>query len=198
MFDRKYCKSEPSNGQGDNSPSAQTRSRGAQGVSALKREAAAGMFTAEQMRRFWKKVVLTSECWLWKGTRRSGYGFVSWKTEDGARVEYRAHRVAYEIAFGAIPEGLCVCHKCDNPACVRPGHLFLGTRADNNADKDRKGRGVYVGGEAHGMSKLNANIVATMRTIYREGKTPMRVFVQQYGVCHSTIRNAIRGATWKV
>lgn len=78
-------------------------------------------------------------CWEWTGTRvEFGYGQI---IRDGRRL--RAHRVAYEIAYGPIPDGLVVRHKCDNPPCVRPDHLELGTRADNNQDRENRGRGYW-------------------------------------------------------
>lgn len=75
------------------------------------------------------------KCVLWSGSRVKGYG-VLWE----ARKRLLAHRVAYEKANGSIPAGLCVCHACDNPACVNVAHLFLGTRGDNNRDRHSKGR----------------------------------------------------------
>lgn len=88
--------------------------------------------------RFWAKVDRSSDgCWEWTGGRfDEGYG-----TIRVAGRSLKTHRVAWELVQGAIPEGLCVCHRCDNPPCCRPDHLFLGTREENNRDRDEKGRG---------------------------------------------------------
>lgn len=87
--------------------------------------------------RFWSKVDKGPGCWTWTGaTQNYGYGAV---TIHG--LTRRAHRVSWELAHGPIPDGLHVCHRCDNPPCVNPDHLFLGTAQDNVDDKDAKGRG---------------------------------------------------------
>jgi len=86
--------------------------------------------------RFWSQVQRIAGCWLWTGTLlNSGYGQVMLRKR-----KVRAHRLAWELTFGPIPEGMVVCHACDNPACVNPHHLWLGTVQANVRDRDAKGR----------------------------------------------------------
>jgi len=88
------------------------------------------------MDRFFRKVDKTGSCWNWlAGKDKDGYGKIKI-----ARKDLRAHRVSWEIHNGIIPGGLLVLHRCDNPSCVNPSHLFLGTALDNNRDRDAKGR----------------------------------------------------------
>ncbi len=88
--------------------------------------------------RFWDKVVKSDECWEWQGAHDPrGYGFIG---APGGGKNLLAHRVSWELHNGAIPQGRYVLHRCDNPRCVRPDHLFLGTHADNMADRQAKGR----------------------------------------------------------
>ena len=94
--------------------------------------------------RFWDKVAIAADddgCWEWQAYKNpAGYG----KIGVGGRGKgiALAHRVSWELKFGQIPDGLCVCHVCDNPGCVRPGHLFLGTHKDNMTDMAKKGRAI--------------------------------------------------------
>jgi len=86
--------------------------------------------------KFWSKVKRSDDCWEWQGGKSPlGYGRVRHEGKD-----WFAHRVAYYLIYGVHPGNLSVCHKCDNPPCVRPDHLFLGTRHDNMMDSARKGR----------------------------------------------------------
>ncbi len=90
-------------------------------------------------KRFWAAVLKTNTCWLWQNVLdKDGYGKINY---PGPKAGYeRAHRYSWELHYGSIPEGMQVLHNCDNPLCVNPGHLFLGTNVDNAADRVSKGR----------------------------------------------------------
>ena len=86
--------------------------------------------------RFWEKVDKSGDCWKWIAHLLKGYGRFRLNNKT-----WSAHRVSWTLHYGEIPEGMCVLHRCDNPGCVNPEHLFLGTRTDNMKDRDQKGRG---------------------------------------------------------
>jgi hypothetical protein len=126
------------------------------------------------------------------GSERGGYARVR-----RANKWVAVHRVAYEEAYGPIPPGLLVCHRCDRRRCIEPTHLFVGTHADNNADRDRKGRQPPLRGEANGRAKLSWSQVAAIRSERRQRGTTYRVLAQRYGVSERMIGYVVRGANWQ-
>lgn len=117
--------------------------------------------------RFWSRVAIAGrdDCWEWKGyTTPYGYGQIG----DGQRV-LSTHRTSWELSVGPIPDGAVVCHKCDNPPCVNPDHLFIGTHQDNCDDKMRKGRHVTRRGTDHPFAKLTDGQINEIRARYRNG-----------------------------
>jgi len=158
--------------------------------------------------RFWKHVECNADgCWEWRSHKQwQGYGQFKIRHSDGRWQTKMAHRVAWQIEVGQIPPGLYVCHHCDNPSCVRPDHLFLGTAAENNADRNAKGRqarGVKVRrkngdrrGEEHPNAKLTEAIVLEIRKRYAAGGVSQTALAKEYGVNQTKISEAVRGITW--
>jgi hypothetical protein len=107
-----------------------------------------GRLRKDPVQNWWSKVrVSDDDCWLWTaGLDSDGYGKFAVGLGGHAQIHTRAHRFAYETFVGPIPDGMVVCHRCDVPACVRPGHLFIGTSRDNNDDKVAKDRHAKVWG----------------------------------------------------
>lgn len=148
-------------------------------------------------------------CVPWLGARQGckGREYGNFRTQS-RRSPQPAHRVAWVMANGPIPEGLEVCHKCDNSLCVNPEHLFLGTHKDNMQDCIQKGRFVFAQagkGEVHGRSKLTDEQVLEIRKLYRKpvmgryGVSPVscRGLAEQFGVCEGMIYNIVHGKNWK-
>lgn len=116
--------------------------------------------------RFWDKVQKLDNCWEWTGAKTQyGYGQLNYDWRRNKRI--LAHRLSYEIAHGSIPLGLHVLHHCDNPPCVRPEHLFLGTDKDNVFDAIQKNRFHHnTAGEANGRARIRWETVRKIRTIH--------------------------------
>lgn len=133
-----------------------------------------------------------SGCFLWIGAAdRNGYGLLK---RSGQLL--KAHRVAWERENGPIPEGMHVLHHCDNPPCVNPVHLFLGTHQDNMDDREAKGRNVVVRGEAHGSARLTAAAVRDIKRRLAIGELA-RVLATAYRVSVSAIRHIASGRCWR-
>jgi len=168
-------------------------------------------FTPAFIARFWTKVnkdgplVLDTPCWLWTGHRPHGkYGRVFIK-----KCPLLTHRVSYELTFGSLPAKKHVLHRCDNPPCVRPDHLFLGTALDNAKDRMRKGRGrVYdfsselkppkpPHGDYTTHAKVKTEDIPVIRRRYAEESITTEQLGRIYGVTHNAISNIIKRRTWR-
>lgn len=151
-------------------------------------------FTESDLKRFWDKVDRRGpdECWEWKRALFwTGYGMARMNKKTSF-----AHRVSYEINKGAIPINMCICHRCDNRLCCNPAHLFLGTKAENNLDRDMKGRHVRIFGSAHGMSKLNESSIVEIRRRYAAGGITHRELGIEFGVHKTSIGYIISREIW--
>jgi len=148
--------------------------------------------------RFWKLVNKTDGCWLWTGaTNHFGYGMINSGGHSGNAL--RAHRVSWIIHNGVIPNGRFICHHCDNPSCVRPDHLFIGTCADNNRDmvaKNRCDRVKRPRGEKHGNHLLYNKQVLDIRAAYKAGNTSLHKLGAQYSVSYMTIWHIVKRHSW--
>lgn len=148
-----------------------------------------------------------SGCWLWHGsTDKNGYGVIcTGSHQAGTRRYIKAHRLSYELYCGAIPAGQIVCHRCDNPSCVNPEHLFVGSWGDNVTDMMRKGRYKCGGkphpGEKNGNAKLTASDVAFIRANHiaglRKGKGSTSSLAAQFSVHRTAIQRIVSGTSWR-
>jgi hypothetical protein len=145
---------------------------------------------------FWNKVAKAGEddCWLWTGAKiTKGYGRLCRRKGTGKKQKaYLAHRISWSLANGDLSDDLLVCHHCDNPSCVNPKHLFVGTDADNCADKMAKGRG----GQTGRINKLGpqtpAYVVESIRHSYRMGETQQHI-IKKFGIGENTVYHIVRG-----
>lgn len=140
--------------------------------------------------QFFDNVKKTNGCWEWtRGKTSAGYGAVWWggKTEAAHRLSYRLHR-------GPIPEGMYVCHSCDNPACVNPDHLWLGSLQDNHKDMMLKER-EYRGSQHH-TTQITEDDVVAMRNLRASGMTPTEI-ANIYGLKRPMVSHICTGRNWK-
>lgn len=142
-----------------------------------------------------KSVRASNGCLEWTGclTRPGSHGQV-W-TDSGMRL---VHRVAWELVNGPVPDGLFVCHTCDNPICVDVSHLFLGTHRDNMTDRSNKGRSVTCGmrGESHLQAKVTEAQVVEIRQRYAQGNVSQKTLGKEYGLSQRQIGRIVKNESW--
>lgn len=145
--------------------------------------------------RFWDKVKkgAADECWEWLAYK-DGDGYGTFRVETN---KVKAHRFSYELHIGPIPAGLQVCHHCDNPPCVNPNHLFLGTGQDNTQDMMEKGRNRPSIGEQHGGAVLTDEQVLEIRSLWQTGQFTQRQLGERFGISRRQARAVIKGENWQ-
>ena len=144
--------------------------------------------------RLWRRVMFDDGCWEWTGHRTpKGYGEIGLGSRSAG--VGLAHRLSHELMKGPIPDDLCVLHSCDNPPCVRPEHLFLGTKADNNRDMDAKGRRRTK--PCPGETNVNAVVsdadAETIRELYARGGLTQKQIGERFGITQSAVSLIVLG-----
>ena len=148
------------------------------------------------MERFLRSFSKTEgdSCWLWlKRLDRDGYGQMTFHLDNDIIMVKKAHRVAYEILVGEIPTGMCICHKCDNPSCVNPSHLFLGSQADNIRDMVNKKRQMY--GKQHWNVKLKPEDILEIKNLVASGLTNTEV-AKKFNIAQQTVSAIKNNKSW--
>lgn len=143
---------------------------------------------------FWKHVRIRrrTRCWQWLASKRGdGYGQYYFNHRNQG-----AHRVAYQLAVGPIPNGKHICHKCDNKECVNPTHFYVSTNKQNHIDAGQ--RGLLRHGESHPLHKLTEKQVLAIRRRYKPHLVTMQMLATEYGVAMTCIQSVIEMRTWKL
>lgn len=141
---------------------------------------------------FWLRVDkhAPNGCWEWQSTMNDrGYGVLRFQGLKGM-----AHRVAFELTNGPIPDGLCLLHRCDNPRCVNPAHLFLGTKGDNARDMVQKQRSLI--GERNHKAKITREQATEISRLYATGKYPQQRIAAQFGIGQGQVSKIVRRTEW--
>lgn len=133
-----------------------------------------------------------TSCIEWNQSTSTGYGVLQYKGKV-----VRTHRISYELNIGPIPDGLFVCHHCDNRICINPNHLFIGTQLDNIRDMIAKGRGSPHRGEASGTSIFTESDVLHIRKTYKGRYGECKQLMKKYGVSKSTILAVMNRTSWR-
>lgn len=150
-----------------------------------------GKFTWNTQDDFYKKMETQGDCWIWKNSKTpAGYGKFMYRKKH-----WLTHRLSYYFANGEIPLGMQVLHRCDNPSCINPNHLFLGTQAMNMKDMVAKNRSLK--GTKHPSAKLTEEQVRMIRTEWGGRVKSVEAISEQYGFSKSGICGIIHNRNWK-
>jgi hypothetical protein len=171
----------------------------------IKRDSISGRFlpTKPFEERFWEKVNkngpimphMDTPCWEWTASFTTHKYGQLWRREDGYCIV--ANRASWILHFGEIPDGMLVCHHCDNTKCVRPDHMFLGTNQDNSSDMVKKGRSIDQKGEKNYAAKLTDNDVIQMRLLWESGDCGRDELKNLFNVSKGTINRIMSHRGWK-
>lgn len=161
-----------------------------------------GSFDEGFLRRFESKVIrgAPGECHMWVGFREPGRDGRPWYGKiklTRSRANISAHRAAYEIDNGPVPEGMQVLHRCDNPGCVNPAHLEIGTQLKNVLDAHARGRAAHLKGIRNGRARLSEQDVLDIRREFTGSPDHKRVLAARYSVSEATIHDIGRRNTWR-
>lgn len=155
----------------------------------------AELYSPHAIARFWSKVeVLTDkQCWNWKGgTIPQGYGSF-WA--NGRNL--RAHRVAWELFHNTrVPDGGVLCHHCDNPLCVNPHHLYVGTSKTNAQDREKRGRANRLVGESSPRARITEAVVVEIRARYEPRKVTLLQLADEFGISFQHVSEIVHGKKW--
>ena len=148
-------------------------------------------YTKSTIIRFWLNIRKTDNCWEWKlGKDKDGYGIIAINGKKTVRI----HRLSYEINIGEIPEKMCVLHRCDNPSCANPNHLFLGKAKENAIDMVAKGRSLV--GEKNHKSKLKNGDIFQIREMYDKKNISETELAKMFNVTQGMIGFIVRRESW--
>lgn len=160
-------------------------------------------FSQRIIELFWSKVDKGGEndCWLWLKREEDGYGSFRPGSSVRKTKRFKAHRFAWTITFGEISDGVLVCHKCDNPLCVNPAHLFLGSHLDNIRDCVNKGRrsplvGKYKRTIESRKRKIGMDDAIQIRRLYAEGKGSQESIGRQFGITQNQVSSIVNRKAW--
>lgn len=157
------------------------------------------LLSRETIRRFWDHVTICGpdECWPWHGCR-TPYGYGTMRSSE-PNASWLAHRIAYYLQYGIDPGDKCVCHSCDYPPCLNGRHLFLGTKADNNTDRHKKGRSKMPTnrsrGDKNARAKLNDEKVRSIRNLFAVGSR-VSALAKYFGVSKQSIHSIVKNKYW--